>query len=923
MEKRPALKLLGITKVYGSGETAVHALKGVDLDFRKNEFVSILGQSGCGKTTLLNIVGGLDRYTDGDLIINGVSTKEYKDSDWDTYRNNKIGFVFQSYNLIPHQNVINNVDMALKLSGVPQEQRRQRAMEVLEKVGLKGMEHKLPNQMSGGQMQRVAIARALVNDPEIILADEPTGALDTETSVQVLDLLKEVAKDRLVIMVTHNPELAKKYSTRIITLLDGNVTGDTNPITDTADEQAVYEEQIGKTEIAVTEDDASEREDTQTLSDCQEIDDGVSDKKTKKKKEKKRKKKSSMSLFTAFRLSLSNLKTKRGRTILTSIAGSIGIIGIALVLALSTGFSGFINKLQADTLSVYPVTVSKAAVDLTDFQKLTDSTVTDELLQQKVENNVYERLMFGDLRNMLKNNKITDEYINYIDNFADGKNQDAQKEGAWAYTIQKGYGMDMNNFIYSDIDLLGVKYTMPIDQIVLLMEKIFGNLMVGTGFTAEFVRQYIPSVCEIPDSQDLVESQYELLAGDWATNEDELLVVVDQYNRIPDITLAMLGIKSIVGLNPVSGEMLFDDQKEFSFDELLGNAEKGIEGRSFYYLTNENRYAQSASGAWYDKTFLRESNPITPDSTLKIKGVVRLKEGISQGVLLTGIAYTHKLVEKVINDSQDSQVVQTAFDNSNKAIPMNCFYLDVNTSTFQINDGDPAIIAMFNSATTIQDKISVAGLSLSHTMTIRNLGGAGKLQAEGVENKVDKISIYSAGYEEKEAIKDHLDAWNDTRTDEADEVMYSDTTDMLFSALNTIVGAVKIVLIAFTSISLVVSSIMIGIITYISVVERTKEIGVLRSIGARKKDISRIFNAETFLIGLFAGIIGIVVTYILTIPINIIVGSFISGGGSIASLQVTHALLLVVVSFALTLVAGIIPARIASKKDPVVALRSE
>lgn len=833
-----SLQLVNIEKIYGTANMKIKALKGVSISFRKNEFVSILGPSGCGKTTMLNIIGGLDRYTSGDLIINGVSTKKYTDKDWDTYRNHRIGFVFQSYNLIPHQSVIANVELALTLSGVNKSERRKRALKVLEKVGLKGVENKKPNQLSGGQMQRVAIARALVNDPEIILADEPTGALDTKTSIQVLDLLKEVAKDRLVIMVTHNPELAKEYSTRIINLLDGKVTGDTQPF-----------------EAPVQKD-----------------------------KNPSPMKRAIMKFRTAFGLSFSNLRTKRGRTILTSISGSIGIIGIALVLAMSTGFSAYVNRLQADTLSVYPVTINESTIDLSDFQELTNKEISDErvrqLVEQKATEKIYSKNMFDMLTNMLKSNDINQEgYVKYIEDFVEEKNASVPSD-TWAYSLKKDYGFDVNDYIFSNITVnmnktgTPTSSVMSIDTLVQALENMFNKGLKGTNMniSAEFVREYIPTVSEIPDSQKLVESQYDLLYGDWATEKDELLIVVDQYNRITDITMALLGYRAIEGIDSKTYSVQFGGEDNLSFETALN--------KKFYFIDNGTRYIKISDGS-----YMTNPNLVTEESLssladehkleLKVKGVVRLKDSVKSGVLQTGIAYTSKLVEHIIEKNKDTEIVQEA-----------------KTNPVTVND-----------------------VNGSKSMNARQLAGS---------NLLSKISIYSVDYQAKEEVLSYLDAWNN-RTDITEEqiVHYSDSTAMLFTALNTIVDAVKIVLVCFTAISLVVSSIMIGIITYVSVVERTKEIGVLRSIGARKKDISRIFNAETFLIGLFAGLIGVGVTYLLTIPINLIIGSLIENVGNIAMLKITDALLLVAISFVLTLIAGLVPSRIAANKDPVVALRTE
>ncbi|MDY6366954.1 MAG: ABC transporter ATP-binding protein/permease [Clostridia bacterium] len=906
-----ALKLDGIVKTYGTGENAVQALKGVSVNFRESEFVSILGPSGCGKTTLLNIIGGLDRYTSGDLIIKGRSTKEYKDADWDTYRNNSIGFVFQSYNLIPHQTVISNVELALTLSGVSAKERRARAKEVLGKVGLKGLENKRPNQMSGGQMQRVAIARALINNPEIILADEPTGALDTETSVQVMELLKEVSKERLVIMVTHNPELAEKYSTRTIRLLDGEKVDDTNPF-----------EFDGKSVSVGAEEESLENEVN------------VEEVKSKKKKAKKSEKgKAKMKIWTAFALSFSNLRTKKGRTILTSIAGSIGIIGIALVLAVSTGFSAYVGKLQADTLSVYPLTISESTIDLSDFQNLANKTITDEVVRQRVEQKVFTRAMFSDLTNMLKSNDINQEYekadgtkikyVDYVQNYIDSQNEKAAKTSAgWAYALQKGYGFDMNDFIFTEIGLSGTpsvdpRYNvMTIETLVKVIESFFEAALrqSGMNITADFVRSYIPTITEMPNNQKLLESQYEIIdeGGRWATEDDELMLVVDKYNRVSDITLALLGFNSIRGISTEDGvNVIFGNNTEFTFDQ--------VKQKNFYYINNTDRYGnatrsetdEEVSYKYPSKSFVEEDKtPSIFESALpedayklKITGVLRLKEGVSNGVLSSGIAYTSALVNKILNDEKNNSapVVETATKVANGETESD------KKITYSVSR--PGIYSF------LQKSYSVAELAAS--------------------NKITRLSIYSADYDSKENMKVYLDKWNSEVVDHSGttpeekeaakkaEVHYSDSTALLFTALNSIVDAVEIVLIAFTSISLVVSSIMIGIITYVSVVERTKEIGVLRAIGARKKDISRIFNAETFLIGLFAGIIGILATYILSIPINLIVGGLISGGGTIASLKITHALILVVVSFVLTLIAGLLPSRIAAKKDPVVALRTE
>ncbi|HCY52195.1 MAG TPA: ABC transporter [Clostridiales bacterium] len=839
------LELNNIVKNYYVGDEVVEALKGVSIKFRENEFVSILGPSGCGKTTLLNIIGGLDKYTSGDLIINGVSTKNYKDKDWDTYRNHSIGFVFQSYNLIPHQTVVENVELALTLSGVSKAERKKLAVAALEKVGLEAKINARPNQLSGGQMQRVAIARALINNPDIILADEPTGALDTKTSRQIMDLLKEISKDKLIIMVTHNPELAKQYSSRIIEVLDGKVVGDSMPYEPEAKQEA--------------------------------------------KADKKQKK--SMSFFTALALSLKNLLTKKARTVLTAFAGSIGIIGIALILALSTGFTAYVNKLQADTLSVYPVTVSEATIDISNFEKLLEDTGLDKYPKVK---EVYTRKMFESLTSMLSQNNISEEYQNFVKDFADKENEKAAEKDSWKYCIQKSYGFDVNDFLFSELEYnmtldpnLKIKSVSTIDYLVSMIKDGFSPMVNGTGVTTDFVRSYIPTITEMPDNLELLKSQYDLLDGKWAEKEDELILVVDSKNQVSDITLALLGIRSIesVSFNPLG--VNFGGKETFDFDEIIG--------KEFYYIPNSVRYTKSSTD---DKTFneayYQTVNNLPEEKTvLKITGIVRIREDVESGVLSNGIAYTSKFVEKILNDN---------------------LYLDESELPDGVTLGSPKteiVKAALSGDVTVNSGFN--GM-ISETLSTAQLGGS---------DNVTKLSFYSVDYKSKEELKDYLDTWNEKDgMEEKDKVHYSDQTEMLFSALNTTINAVKIVLIAFTSISLVVSSIMIGIITYISVLERIKEIGILRAIGASKLDVSRVFNAETLIIGFASGMIGIILTYILTIPTNIIVKS-LAGVANVASLPILSALILVLISMILTFISGLIPARIAAKKDPVEALRSD
>ena len=822
-----ALQLKDIVKTYGSGDFQVRALKGVSLDFRKNEFVSVLGPSGCGKTTLLNIIGGLDRYTTGDLIIEGKSTKRYNDKDWDAYRNNCIGFVFQSYNLIPHQTVIANVELALELSGVPKRERNKRALAILERVGLKGQENKKPNQLSGGQMQRVAIARALVNDPEIILADEPTGALDTETSVQIMELLKEVAKDRLVIMVTHNPELAARYSTRIIRLLDGEMVDDSDPF--------VSEE-------------------------------GESGKVMRKPK---------MGFKTAFSLSLKNLFSKKARTILTSVAGSIGIIGVALVLALSNGFNAYMARMQTDTLATYPLTISESSVDLSSFSDIYE---TDAKEKFPALDNIAVKTAFKKLTGMLKKNNLSDVSENGFVHYME------QTDKSLYYAISKSYGFDMNDYFYTELSLGGKDLFISIDDLVNIIEADFDEkLQAAMGLNTGFVRQYIPTIAEMPD-RALIQEQYDVLYGELpefnAENAGKIVLVVDKYNEIPDITLMLLGYIS-GSYDPETNDYHFA-AKDGSELPAEGFTPEQMVGHKFYLANNDVMFKKTAAG--YSVAAL------TPETEgleeLEITGILRVKENVD-GILKTGVAYSPALTEKVIAQNAESEIVKSCRAEETKTISV--------ITGVKMNEGKP--------------------VPVTSNFTLRSLAGV---------DTPSQLSVYAKDFESKKQIKNRIDAWNEGKEEsDVNYIAYSDMMSMMFSMLNTMVNAVTYVLVAFTSISLIVSSVMIGIITYISVVERTKEIGVLRALGAAKREIAGVFNAETFLIGLFSGLIGVGVTYLLSIPINLIVGKLVPAVGSIAVLNPFAALILVAISIVLTLVAGIIPSGAAARKDPVVALRSE
>lgn len=788
------LELKNIVKNYYVGDLVVEALRGISIKFRKNEFVAVLGPSGCGKTTLLNIIGGLDRYTSGDLIINGRSTTKYKDYDWDAYRNHSIGFVFQNYNLIPHQSVLKNVELALTLSGVSKAKRRKMAVEALEKVGLGDQLHKRPNQLSGGQQQRVAIARALVNNPDILLADEPTGALDTKTSVPIMEILKEISKDRLIIMVTHNAALAEKYASRLIRLLDGKVISDDNP----------YDEPTPAPEALEAP-----------------------------REKKKTTRKTSMSFFTALALSLNNLVTKKTRTLLTAFAGSIGIIGIALVLALSNGFQGYIDKMQADTLASYPIMIAETSVDFTAFQNQPFKTDMEKYPKGDF---VYVNKIMERLNNLMIYNEITEEYIENV-----------------IKTIDPS--------LYN-----GISYLNSV-KLNIYKEWTFNNFTFYQPVVTQSENQMSSAMSvniwqELIDNQDFLNSQYDVLAGRFPTDHDELVIVVDKYNQITDVVLLALGM-----LDPMS------PVDQYAFDDIIGTTFHLVYNDALYAF-NETRFVTNTV-----------TSAIVEDETksleLEIVGIVRLNGDTELGAITGAIGYLSSLTQHVLENSLDSEIVTWQKENPT----LNAF----TGNPFTENPEE------------------------EYYQNLKQLGGVATPST---------INIYPVDLKAKEKIKEHLDAYNDAQTDEADKVVYTDLVDVVIKSINTIVNIISYVLIAFTAISLFVSSIMIGIITYISVLERTKEIGILRSIGARKKDISRVFNAEAFIIGLAAGIMGIVITLLMTIPINIILYRLVEIS-NIAQLNPIHGLMMIVISIALTLIAGFIPARIAARRDPVIALRTE
>ena len=836
------LELNGIRKTYVTGTTSVEALKGIDLKFRDSEFVSILGQSGCGKTTLLNIIGGLDKYTSGDLKINGRSTKDFKDRDWDAYRNNSIGFVFQSYNLIPHQTVLSNVELALTLSGVSKAERRQRATEALEKEGLKEQIHKKPNQMSGGQMQRVAIARALVNDPDILLADEPTGALDTQTSIQIMDLLKEISKDRLIIMVTHNPELATQYSTRIIRLLDGTITDDSNPYNGEDDNIATKTDE-----------------------------DSLTDKKSGKTK----KKKTSMSFFTALSLSLNNLMTKKTRTILTAFAGSIGIIGIALILSISNGIQNYIDRVQRDTLSSYPIQLQKESVDV--------SSMIENMMGNKDKNvdhdkdKIYSNNIMTDMVNSMVaevNSNNLKAFKSYLEN---------HKSDVDGYISDIQYSYDVPLYIYSTDTSDGVTQLNPSS----VMENMYGMSVSGDGMMSAGM-QNTSVWSRLFDNRQMLDEQYDLIAGSWADNYNEVMLVVDENNEIDDYTLYSLGFKDPAEVkkifkNVMAGNSYETEETQYTYDEVLDKKFKLVLPTDLY------RY-NDTFGIWEDASHDDEymTTVVNNAEEVKIAGIIRKNPDAASVSVSSGVAYTKDLMPYIIEKVNETQIVKQQLADPEK---------DVFTGMSFDNDK--------TSISTLENNKSLLGIAS--------------------EDNPSEIDIYAKDFDSKEKLQDFIKNYNDEVTADGrdeDTINYTDYVGILMSSVSTIITAISSVLIAFVAISLVVSSIMIGIITYISVLERTKEIGVLRSIGASKKDVSRVFNAETLIEGFVSGAMGIIITLILCIPANAVIKN-VTDISNVAQLPVAGAVILVIISMLLTTIAGLIPAKMAAKKDPVVALRTE
>lgn len=880
------LTLKGIKKDYYVGDVAVPALRGIDISFRESEFVAILGQSGCGKTTLLNIIGGLDRYSDGDLEINGVSTKKYKDKDWDRYRNHSIGFVFQSYNLIPHQTVLANVELALTISGVSKAERRRRATEALTKVGLGDQIKKKPNQMSGGQVQRVAIARALVNDPDILLADEPTGALDTETSVAVMELLKEVAKDKLVIMVTHNPDLAEKYATRIVRLLDGKIISDSMPFVPSEKDRA----------IAATRSAAE-----------------------------KKKGKRQMSFATATALSFNNLKTKKGRTILTSFAGSIGIIGIALIMAVSSGFKSYINAVQADTLSSYPLSITRESVDISSLMASMMSGKSnggDHLLDK-----IYSREVLGEMLATMSSGTKTSELSGFKKYLESGESGIEQ----YINGIQYGYGVTPK--VYS----VGDDGTPLRVNPGMVMETLYGSAysqMMSepySGMSSSMVWS------EMLDNRDFVKSQYDVLSGEWPEKDDstKLVFVVDKNNEVSDFALYSIGLRDHKDLENMKIKIMEHkpidtEQTTYTYDEILAVEYKLINDTDLWSYDEK-------TGVWVDKSNDSEylKSVVENGETLRIACIVRPTQNASATSINGTIGYSSALTRHVIEKTKASEIVKAQLADETTDIFTGLRFETAEKKELTMDDVN-AYIATLPADEQAKMKAYMAGMSedaiikmfeaqlAGQTSKATLAGNLEKLGVRDLENP-ETINIYPVDFESKDNVKDVISAYNEkVKAAGEDEkvISYSDYVGILLSSVTKIINTITYVLIAFVAISLIVSSIMIGIITYISVLERTKEIGILRSIGASKKDVSRVFNAETFIIGLASGAMGIGISLLILLPVNLILNS-LTGISSIAALPPVGALILIALSVLLTVIAGLFPAKIASKKDPVIALRTE
>lgn len=854
------LQCKNIIKDYVSGDEIVHALKGVSLSFREHEFVSILGQSGCGKTTFLNIIGGLDHYTSGDLIINGKSTKDYSDKDWDTYRNHQVGFVFQSYNLIMHQSVLSNVELALTLTGVNKEERRKRAIEALNKVGLSDQIHKKPTQMSGGQMQRVAIARAIVNNPDIILADEPTGALDSATSVQIMEILKEISKDKLVIMVTHNPQLADEYSSRIIRLKDGTLVSDSNP----------FNEQ----EMNV---------DTSVL------------------------KRPDMSFKMACSLSLNNLMTKKARTFLTSFAGSIGIIGIALIMSLSHGMQSYIDQMENDTMASYPIEIQANSSDMSTL--MTTMMGMKKKTEEHKDSKIYSRPYVEDVLESLSSSKKNNlsAFKSYIES---SKGKEFRKT---AKAIEYDYNLNLQ--VYNENTDSGLVQVSPnglLDKLGMSdMMSIQSQFMDSSAMTNDQVW------LSLPESKKLRDDEYQLVEGKWPTNYNEVALEVDENNEITDYALYSLGLLDQDELVKNYQKILNGETDKISKTNLESYSVDDILNLKFRLVLNSDLY-QKVNGLWINQSenesYMKDVVSKSPE--IKVVGIIKPSVSTVSQPTMGGVYYTKAMEEYVTSKTENSQIVKEQKANPN----INIFTQAEFASGQKMSMSNLTNEQMMQLSSMSQEELMNYMNTYNENINATYDSNLTKLGVVDYSNPT-KISLYASSFDGKEKLSDLITDYNKKQT-KSNVITYNDFIGTMLSSVTSVVNIISYVLIAFVSVSLIVSSIMIGIITYISVLERTKEIGILRSIGASKKDITRVFNAETFIIGLISGVLGILITLVLNFPICMVVENM-TGVAHIAKLPVNGAVFLILIDLVLTILAGLIPSKIASKKDPVEALRSE
>lgn len=854
------LQCKNIIKDYVSGDEIVHALKGVSLSFREHEFVSILGQSGCGKTTFLNIIGGLDHYTSGDLIINGKSTKDYSDKDWDTYRNHQVGFVLQSYNLIMHQSVLSNVELALTLTGVNKEERRKRAIEALNKVGLSDQIHKKPTQMSGGQMQRVAIARAIVNNPDIILADEPTGALDSATSVQIMEILKEISKDKLVIMVTHNPQLADEYSSRIIRLKDGSLVSDSNP----------FNEQEMNVDMSVL-------------------------------------KRPGMSFKMACSLSLNNLMTKKARTFLTSFAGSIGIIGIALIMSLSHGMQSYIDQMENDTMASYPIEIQANSSDMSTL--MTTMMGMKKKTEEHKDSKIYSRPYVEDVLESLSSSKKNNlsAFKSYIES---SKGKEFRKT---AKAIEYDYNLNLQ--VYNENTDSGLVQVSPnglLDKLGMSdMMSIQSQFMDSSAMTNDQVW------LSLPESKKLRDDEYQLVEGKWPTNYNEVVLEVDENNEITDYALYSLGLLDQDELVKNYQKILNGETDKISKTNLKSYSVDDILNLKFRLVLNSDLY-QKVNGLWINQSenesYMKDVVSKSPE--IKVVGIIKPSESTVSQPTMGGVYYTKAMEEYVTSKTENAQIVKEQKTNPN----INIFTQAEFASGQKMSMSNLANEQMMQLSSMSQEELMNYMNTYNENINATYDSNLTKLGVVDYSTPT-KISLYASSFDGKEKLSDLITSYNKKQT-KSNVITYNDFIGTMLSSVTNVVNIISYVLIAFVSVSLIVSSIMIGIITYISVLERTKEIGILRSIGASKKDITRVFNAETFIIGLISGVLGILITLVLNIPICMVVENM-TGVSHIAKLPVNGAVFLIFIDLVLTILAGLIPSKIASKKDPVEALRSE